>query len=51
MRRKPYFIAGWTIFVLCNAAVAIIGEPDLIQLVWLVGPLLRDSDEETVYRR
>ena len=28
-RRKPYFLIGWGLFVLCNITLAIIGKPDI----------------------
>lgn len=36
MRRKPYFIIGWSIFVLCNLTLALIGTPNIGWLISMV---------------
>jgi MFS family permease len=36
LRRKPYFIIGWTVFAVCNAILAIIGEPSIGTLAVLI---------------
>lgn len=36
LRRKPYFIIGWTIFAICNGILALIGTPDIGILAVLI---------------
>ena len=35
-RRKPYFVIGWTIFVLCNLMLTFLGTPNVPALIALV---------------
>lgn len=32
LRRKPYFVIGWGIWILCNSFLAFLGEPDVVML-------------------
>ena len=36
MRRKPYFIIGWTMWAICNACLAIVGEPNIAVLAFFI---------------
>ena len=38
MRRKPYFVIGWIIYVICNFWLTFLGSPDIGWLVGLVSP-------------
>lgn len=29
LRRKPYFLLGWGLYIICNIVLAIVKEPDL----------------------
>ena len=35
-RRKPYFVIGWTIFVICNLLLTFLGTPNIQTLIALV---------------
>ncbi len=36
LRRKPYFLIGWGIFIACNVWLAILKEPSLVMLAALI---------------
>jgi hypothetical protein len=49
MKRKPYFIAGWMLFMLFNFILAIVGEPNINQLTWLVSLKIEERGWEALF--
>jgi hypothetical protein len=35
-RRKPYYLIGWALFLLANAALAMLGQPSIGAIMLLV---------------